>query len=189
GPCGDGDDQSLQHVSREGDRLYRERAQQEGTGGSEKGRALRALSLTLGLTGRGDRGSGSTEERTEPRCRLFFGDFLFFLLLLFLLLFLLVGRTGCTSREGEHLGLGLGQQELDRFLRRELRFDREADGLRMSFREERSNRLLGRVGRREREGEGFHARLGNLAPDDHIVDRQRIASEDHPRLVRTTQVQ
>src|SRR5256885_10368347 len=91
GPCGDGDHQSLQHVSREGDRLYRERAEQEGTGGSEKGRALRALSLTLGLTGRGDGGSGSTEERTEPRCRLFFGDFLFFLLLLFLLLFLLFG--------------------------------------------------------------------------------------------------
>src|SRR5205807_2895865 len=56
GPCGDGDHQSLQHVSREGDRLYRERAEQEGTGGSEKGRALRALSLTLALTVRGDGG-------------------------------------------------------------------------------------------------------------------------------------
>src|SRR2546421_11621240 len=102
GPCGDGDHQSLQHVSREGDRLYRERAEQEGTGGSEKGRALRALSLTLGLTGRGDGGSGSTEERTEPRCRLFFGDFLFFLLLLFLLLFLLFGGWLCRGGGGGH---------------------------------------------------------------------------------------
>src|SRR5256885_14484253 len=56
GPCGDGDHQSLQRVSREGDRLYRERAEQEGTGGSEKGRALRALSLTLLLRVRGDGG-------------------------------------------------------------------------------------------------------------------------------------
>src|SRR5207249_7045634 len=59
----------------------------------------------------------------------------------------------------------------------------------MSFREERSNRPLGRVGRREREGEGFHARLGNLATDDHIVDGERIALEDRPRLVCTAQVQ
>src|SRR5437016_5738936 len=59
----------------------------------------------------------------------------------------------------------------------------------MSFREERSNRLFGRVGRREREGEGFHPRLGNLAPDDHIVDSERITLEDRPRLVRTAQVQ
>src|SRR5205807_7938818 len=91
-------------VSREGDRLHRERAEQEGTGGSEKGRALRALSLTLGLTWRGDGGSGSTEERTESRCRLFFGDFLFFLLLLFLLLFLLFGG-------GRGRGGGGGQRD------------------------------------------------------------------------------
>src|SRR5205807_354939 len=59
----------------------------------------------------------------------------------------------------------------------------------MSFREELSNRPLGRVGRREREGEGFHARLGNLAPDDYVVDGESFAPEDRPRLVCAAQVQ
>src|SRR5437870_1204916 len=52
----------------------------------------------------GKRGTGlrSTEERTEPRCRLFFGDFLFFLLLLFLLLFLLFGDGRGRGGGGGH---------------------------------------------------------------------------------------
>src|SRR2546422_11432042 len=58
----------------------------------------------------------------------------------------------------------------------------------MGFREERSDRRLRGIGRREGEGEGFQPGLGNLAADDRVVDREGIASEDRARFVRTAQV-
>src|SRR5207302_1157083 len=70
---------------------------------------------------------------------------------------LLVGRAGHAGRQRERLGLGLGQEELNRLLRRELRFDRELQGLCVGFRQERPDRLLRRICRRQREGEGLAA--------------------------------
>src|SRR5256885_4039232 len=64
GPCGDGDYQSLQHVSREGDRLYRERTEQEGAGGSEKGRALRGSLADARPDGK--RGRAPVQPKSAP---------------------------------------------------------------------------------------------------------------------------